>query len=44
MRFTVAAAAALLGAGSVSAMNWTVKVGADNGVRFYVYLSTKSMY
>jgi len=34
MRFTLAAATALLGAGSVSAMNWTVKVGANNGLLF----------
>lgn len=32
MRFSVAAAAALLGATSVSATNFTVKVGANNGV------------
>ncbi|KAF5330461.1 hypothetical protein D9619_005397 [Psilocybe cf. subviscida] len=34
MRFSVAAAVAILGASSVSAANFTVKVGANNGLDF----------
>lgn len=44
MRFSVAAAVAILGASSVSAANFTVKVGANNGVRVHILLPTDGMY